>query len=807
MYDLGEHFSLDLSKAKADPAAVVVGEKYRFSILTERLIRLEYSETGVFEDSPTELVWCRKFPKPEFSYIEKKGSIVIETKYFLLTYVQNAPFKGTNLSKGANLKVQLKGTDKYWYYGHPEARNFMSPLMHITDTNEADQRYNMKGLYSLDGFATIDESNSKVLNGRGNCFARQNHGIDIYLFMYFRDFSLCLKDYYMLTGYPALIPRYALGNWWSRNDAYTSDSIEELVTNFEINNIPMSIIMLDKDWHIRLKDEYTHYRTGFSFNGAYFPDPKEMVRMLHSKGIRIGLNVNPIEGFFPIDAHYEQARKYLTALESGVIPFNVFDSKTVDVYLKVFIHPLDNFGIDFFWLDWHDNNRLGELSLLKHYQFYDMMRNYKRRPMIYAYNAGIAAHRYPVLYAGKSTVSWNTLAAIPFFNGKATNIGVSWWSHDIGGYFFGTEDNELYERYIQLGTFSPILKLSADVGRFYKREPWRWDKKTHAIAQDYLQLRHRLIPYLYSEAYKYYKHGIPLLQPIYYRYPEIYDDGLYRNEYFFGSQFFICPITTKKEVIMNRVIQKFFLPDGVWYDFVTGKKFPGGEKYVSFFRDQDYPVFAKAGAIIPLANNDNLNDTTPPSDMEIHIFPGESNTYRLYEDDGVSDLYLKGYYLLTLIDYNYMQNNYTVIIRPIEGKSGIIPDNRNYKIRFRNTKKSEDVNAFIRENKIECETSVEGADFIVEIKDVPTAQQLTINCKGNDIEIDAIRIIMEDIESIISDLPIPTKLKEQVYEIFMSTESINKKRIAVRKLNKGQKGLESKYVQLFIKLLEYIEQV
>jgi hypothetical protein len=316
-----------------------------------------------------------------------------------------------------------------------------------------------------------------------------------------------------------------------------------------------------------------------------------------------------------------------------------------------------------------------------------------------------------------------------------------------------------------------------------------------------------MIPYLYSEAYKYYKHGVPLIQPIYYRYPELYDDGLYRNEYYFGSQFFICPITTKKEMIMNRVIQKFFLPDGVWYDFVTGKKFPGGRKYVSFFRDQDYPVFAKAGAIIPFANNDNLNDTTPPKDMEIHIFPGQSNNYRLYEDDGVSDLYLKGYYLLSLIDYNYLPNNFTVIIRPLEGKSGIIPDKRNYRIRFRNTKKSSDITAYIRETKIECESWIEGADFIVEVKDVPTAQQLTINCKGKDIEIDAIRIIMEDVESIISDLPIPTKLKEQIYEVFTSEESISKKRIDIRKMGKGQQGLESKYVQLFIKLLEYISQV
>ena len=807
MYDLGDQFALDLSKAKADPACVFMGEKYRITVLTERLVRLEYSENGVFEDSPTELVMCRNFPKPEFTVTDKKNELIIKTKYFALTYSKNAHFKGNSISKTSNLKVELLNTDKVWYYGHPEARNYQAPILQSTENNEEDSRFNMRGLYSLDGFASIDDSNSKIFNARGNCLQRANPEIDIYLFMYFTDFSLCLKDYYLLTGYPALIPRFALGNWWSRNDTYDEDKLLELVDNFELHKIPMSVVMLDKDWHVRVKAGDTHLKTGFTFNGELFPEPTKLVNYLHSKGIRIGLNVNPIEGFYPVDAYYEQACKYLQPDSNGVIPFNVYDAKTLDVYLKVFIHPLDTFGIDFFWIDWFNRERVDELFFLKHYHFYDMMRDYKRRPMVYGYSASIAAHRYPVLYAGKATVSWKTLKALPFYNGKATNIGVTWWSHDIGGYFYGTEDNELYERYIQLGTFSPILKLSADVGRFYKREPWRWDKKTYAIAQDYLQLRHRLIPYLYSEAYKYYKNGIPLIQPIYYRYPELYDDSLYRNEYYFGSQFFICPITTKKELVMNRVIQKFFLPEGIWYDFVTGKKFPGGHKYVSFFRDEDYPVFAKAGAIIPMANNSNLNDTNPPKDMEIHIFPGQSNNYKLYEDDGVSDLYLKGYYLLTLIDYNYLPNNYTVIIRPLEGKSGIIPDKRNYKIRFRNTKKSSEVSAFIRDIKVECETDVEGPDFIVEVKDVPTTQQLTINCKGKDIEIDAIRIILEDIEGIISDLPIPTKVKEQLYNVFTSDLPISRKRIVVRKMGSGKDGLETKYVQLFIKLLEYMGQV
>ena len=276
-----------------------------------------------------------------------------------------------------------------------------------------------------------------------------------------------------------------------------------------------------------------------------------------------------------------------------------------------------------------------------------------------------------------------------------------------------------------------------------------------------------------------------------------------QNEYYFGSEFFISPIIRKKDYVMNRSVHRFYLPEGIWYDFVTGKKFPGSQEYVSFFKDEDYPVFVKAGSIITLGTNSVLNDTTPPKNMEIQIFPGQSNTYKLYEDDGVSDLYKKNFYLLTQIDYNYMPNNYTVIMRAIEGKSGIVPDRRNYKFVFRNTKKANDVIVYFNDVQIDSKSYVSENDFIVEVNDVSTIGQLTLNCKGQDIEISADRIINEDIESIISDLQIETRLKLLIDNILFGELSIKRKRIEIRKLT--TKGLERKYVKLFLKLLEYIE--
>ena len=280
----------------------------------------------------------------------------------------------------------------------------------------------------------------------------------------------------------------------------------------------------------------------------------------------------------------------------------------------------------------------------------------------------------------------------------------------------------------------------------------------------------------------------------------------YKNQYYFGSELLVAPITNPKDPIMNRTIHKIFLPEGTWYDFKTGKKFIGNQRYTLFFRDEDYPVFARSGSIIPLADlQDNKNDTSSPKSMEIHIFPGKSNIYTMYEDDGVSRLHEKGYYIMSSIDYNYLQNNYTVIIRAIEGKSGIIPDTRDYKIRFRNTRKADEVIVYLDQNIYESTSYIEDNDFVVEVKNVKTTSQLSINCKGKDIEIDAVRLVHEEIDSIINDLQIKTGLKEMIADIIFSEMDMKQKRIAIKKMKNS--GLDSKFIQMFIRLLEYVSEI
>ena len=804
MSNLGEHFKLNIENKNSKKECLFQGQKYRITVLTERLIRLEYSQEGIFYDDLSQLAINRNFNPPVFEVKEDDKYLQLDTKYFRLEYTKEKNFDGGKMLPLSNLRISLKETDKVWHYNHPEVRNYKGNYVSFDGTdNDRKQR---NGLYSIDGFASINDSNSMLFNEAGELTERPSKNIDIYLFMYNKDFYLALQDYFKLTGFPPLIPRYALGNWWSRDYEYRDEDVKELLDDFTKKEIPLSVLLFDEAWHKNTKDDNTKIKTGFTFNKDLIKEPEELIKEIHQKNIKIGLNINPIEGIASSEENYKLLADEFGITDEKTIAFDVKNYSLLNSYFKNIINPLENKGVDFFWNDWKENDKdTKNLWLLNHYHTYNTLKDRSKRELLLTRNSLIASHRYPISYSGKTLVSWEILRKIPMYNQISSNIGVSFWSYDVAGNFGGVEEAELYLRSIQLAVFSPILRFSASRGKYYKREPWRWDVKTLEVARDYLSLRHKLIPYIYTEAYRYHKFGMPLIRPLYHSLPWVYDDTNYSNQYYFGEEIMVAPILNKKDQLMNRTVHKFFIPEGTWYDFKTGKKFPGNKGYISFYKEEDYPYFVKSGAIIPLSKDLENNNINSPKEMEIHVFPGQNNTYNLYEDDGISSLYKEGYHLSTSIDYNYLPSNYTVIIRSVDGKNGIVPEFRDYKIKFRNTKKAEKVTAYYNDTVIETKSYVYDNDFIVELKKVPTVGQVTINCKGTNIEIEAIRVINDDIDSILSDLPINTVLKEKISVIVFSSIPVKKKRIEVRKLKRY--GLSKEYIKLFLKLLEYIEQI
>ena len=775
--------------AYADSDNVIQGNTYRITLLSERLVRLEYNKKGIFEDHKTSLVVNRKFSKVNFYKDSTDTILQIKTSYFTLTYVIDKPINPSKMIATSNLKISLNDTDKEWYPGHVEARNFGGINYSLDDFNNKLKLD--KGLYSTDGFVSIDDSNSLIYDGN-NYVERENKETDIYVFMYRKDLGLCLQDYFLLTGYPSLIPRYALGNWWYKDEDYDIYQVDEVIKNFIRCNIMLSVFILGD----RALDNYRLDSKKFNENNIrqYFD----------YYNIRYGLTINPNISITKDNDRYPYLSSVLPpvisnkkkGISNDKISFVPYNNDKIKVYFDTIINPLMKSNPSIFNIDYYNYNDKTGLWLLDNYH-YNML-NKDTRNVILTRNAGIAPHRYPILYTGKTKVSWEVLNAIPFYNLSAANIGVSWIAHAIGGFYGGIEDRELYIRYIQLGTFSPILMLSSASGKYYKREPWKWNSLDQNIINYYLNLRNSLIPYIYTEAYTYHKYGKPLIIPLYYSYPRAYDEPGYRNEYFFGSNILIAPITKLKNEVMNRVVQRVFVPDGTWYDFITGKKFIGNKYYISFYRDDEYPVFCKEGSIIPLSLDKTVNI---PTNLELQIFSGVSSMYDLYEDDGVSYKYLTNKeYLITTISYDYTPNDYVVKISKKEGN--YLEFKRNYYLRFRNIKMPDIVEVLVNGKKKEVKYNIDKNDLIVCINDISTTSNVEVKVKGSDIEISTSQVINDEISSILEDLEIETILKDRIDKIIFSDLSVKKKRIEIRKLKKYK--LEPKFIDMFISLLEFI---
>lgn len=787
MNTIGGYFVENLANCKCKKDSMIIGNKYRISILTERLVRLEYNPKGVFEDRPTQRVIYRNFPKVNYTATQSETLLQVITSYFTLDYVKEHTFVGSKIAPSTNLKITLNGTDRTWNYNHPEARNY-GTITYSLDNFRGKLKLD-KGLYSTDGFACIDDSDSLVLNEKEMFQNRSDKVLDLYVFMYKKDLGLCLQDYYKLTGYPLMIPRYALGNWWYKDSTYTNQDIYKFIKKFSEEEIPLSVFLLGNKWH-KENDYYT-------FNDKII-DSFKLKKFLDSKQIKLGLTINPSSNIYQNTETYNAIAPSLS--QDNPLNFLPVNNNKLNLYTSNVINKLINGGVDIFNIDYNNKGDKLTSSLFNQYHYVTEVTTLNKRSVVLTRNHNVAIHRYGIVVTGKTIVDWETLAILPRYNYSASNMGISYVANAIGGYYKGIEDFELFIRYIQLGVFSPMLILASDDGEYYRREPWRWDISQREIIKKYLNLRNKLIPYLYTEAYLYHTSGSPIIQPLYYEYPKIYDEPLYINQYFFGSQMLVCPITKKKNMIMNRVVQRLFIPNGTWYELESGKKYLGNKYYMSFYRDEDYPVFCREGSIIVMSLDKNTDN---PVNLEVDIFPGSNGNYTLYEDDGITDSFKNGAAAITEYTYNYSKNTYELIIEP-KAYQGLVPPIRSYKIKFRNTN-SASITVSDGVKNIKATASLERNDLIINIPSVASSSKIIITCTGNELENSTIRLINDDIKGILEDLEIETILKEKIDKILFGDLPIRKKRIEIRKLKR--KGLEPKFIKMFLNLLEYIKTV
>lgn len=730
---------------KANEKALVIGENYRFTILTSRLFRVEYSEGGKFEDSATQTVINRDFDVPNFTVTEKDGILKITTDSIQITYTKQ-PLSANSLSvcyTGKEAGVRAGRQSSEWHFAEENRFNLKSTARTL-DAVDGECELEL-GIMSRGEITYIDDSKSLLISDDGLIEARESHCTDIYVFCYGRagkksfDNLQCLKDYYKLTGNTPLIPRYALGNWWSRYYAYTQDEYTELMKKFKKEDIPFSVAVLDMDWHyVDIDPQYGTGWTGYTWNKELFPNHREFLDFLKKEGLRCSLNLHPQEG---VAAHEAAYAAMAEAMEHDIskgeaIEFDITNPKFIENYFSVLHHPLEEEGVDFWWIDWQQGNTtrvegLDPLWMLNHYHYIDLKRQ-NRRPLIFSRYAGPGSHRYPIGFSGDSVISWDSLNFQPYFTATASNIGYTWWSHDIGGHMEGIRDEELITRWVQLGVFSPINRLHSSQNPFLGKEPWKYNKISELSMKRFLKLRHELIPYLYTMNYRTYAYSEPLVQPLYYNWAGLDEKGAdiykYKNEYTFGTEMLVSPITTPCNFETKLGCAQTFLPEGMWYDFFNNTRYTGG-RTLCIHRDLgEMPVFVKAGGIIPMANLENTNDIDNPRSMKVKIYAGKSNSFELYEDDGESMDFESGKYATTKLSFIWSEKPVFTVEKPC-GDISLLPVKRSYELEFIGLENCDDFVVTVDGIEHKFEKQYENNAIIMKVNDV--SGELVVEFKEN----------------------------------------------------------------------------
>ena len=643
------------------------GNCYRITFLTSRLVRLEYQEENRFEDELTTCVRCRDFPEVEVACRHSAQGLELDTEHLNVVY-NEGPFSAYGLS--ISVKGGLTVYHSTWRYGE----RFTTLGGTARTLDEADGRIPVgEGVVSRQGFSVLDDSASMLLTKDGRFIPRKVKGRDLYFFGYGHDYAECLRDYHHLTGAVPMLPRYALGNWWSRYHEYTEEGYLQLMDRFDQTGIPLSVAVIDMDWHLT-DVPYGSGWTGYTWNKVLFPDPQRFLEALHQRGMRTTLNLHPAGGVAPHEAEYESfcAAVGRDPQQKQIIDFDPADGKFMRAYFECLHHPLEAEGVDFWWIDWQQGavcsvEGLDPLWVLNEQHYQDSQRQGERGLILSRY-AGPGSHRCPIGFSGDTIMSWESLQFQPEFTATAANIGYPWWSHDIGGHMRGIRSDELSVRWLQFGVFSPIMRLHSSKMNFASKEPWAYGGEAEHIMTEYLRLRHRLIPYIYTAAERTHRLGEALVRPIYYRYPEAHEAYQVPNQYLFGQSLMVCPITQPMDQVLQMANVNAWLPEGHWFDFSTGQIYTGGRMLKIWRRLADYPVLANAGAIIPMS--EEMRADSNPAELTLRVFAGDDGHFDMYEDDGV---HLDSEYVLSHIHLDWENGKLHLFA---EGAVELLPEKR-----------------------------------------------------------------------------------------------------------------------------------
>lgn len=535
--------------------------------------------------------------------------------------------------------------------------------------NQANRKIISPMLVSNRGYGLILSTQSTSIfrdDERGSYFYTEaDEYLDYYLILQ-KEPDEIVKGMRLLTGKAKMLPKWAFGFLQSKERYETQDEILEIAEKFHEKKLPVDALILDwLSWGDNLWGQK-------SFDLKRFPDPGEMIRKLHDKGIHFMMSIWPNMSENTDD---HQAFKKAGELLPGTGIYNAFSKEARAIYQKQLREQLLKWGVESFWCDssepitpewnsWFKKDPADEYAEyvssvsksipmkylntfgLNHARtIYDELSKIPGKRVCNLTRSGyLGCQQYGViLWSGDTAASWDTLQKQVVMGLSLMATGIPYWTFDIGAFFvkngepwywrgdypngYGDEDYcRLYTRWFELGAFLPVFRAH---GTEIPREPWAIGDENsiyYKALKKTLELRYSLMPYIYTLSYRVWANDELMVKPLCYAYPKDRKCWNVSNQFMFGPSLMVCPILTREDE------REVYFPEGQdFYDFYTGKKYEGGSSIVIHAGIDEVPLFVPENSLIPTCEP-ALNTESLGTDITVRRFGDGACSFELYSD-------------------------------------------------------------------------------------------------------------------------------------------------------------------------------
>ncbi|MFN8259185.1 MAG: glycoside hydrolase family 31 protein [Bacteroidales bacterium] len=542
--------------------------------------------------------------------------------------------------------------------------------------------------YSASKFYGTLENNSKFK------YESESGTMVDYYFFYGPSFDRIIALYREATGQSPMFPKWVFGLFQSQDRYKSQDEVLSVKDNYRNGKFPVDCIV--QDWFYWEPDVIgSHW-----LYPTRYPNPKFMVDELHKANIHAMISIWPV--FAAGTNNFKELEKNgaLTTIKWDNVMTHTFDNyydahsiKARDLYWKqAYDSLIGKHGWDAWWVDQCepdngallDERRKADFATGKgidYFNTYSLMHSVglyehwrkdvpgKRAFFLIRQAFAGQQRNAATLWSSDITCTFRAFKSQVPQGINACASGIPYWTSDIGGYHFNWSppdwstpaNRELFTRWFQFGTFSPIMRIHGKGERalFSKN----WDEPTRAILLKYDNLRYRLLPYIYSLAWKVTTEGYTLMRSLAFDFPQ--DEAIYNipDQYMFGPAFLVNPVTDQWYSLGNQSVKtrKVYLPKGAdWIDFWTGKKYTGGQTLDALSPIETIPLYVKSGSIVPMGPFLQFATEKPADPMEIRIYPGANASFTLYEDENDNYNYEKGKYATIRFEWDEAARKLTI---------------------------------------------------------------------------------------------------------------------------------------------------